>query len=119
MKSNSLSVEQAKNLCEKNQYIIGDKITLDSEQYIVRNIGVSPCDKINMLLFLELYKEMKDLVKAVSFYKGTKFDVAVILAKISNSDEYKIMNLASYFEVANNRQEITINLTNNSFQAII
>lgn len=119
MKSNSLSIEQAKDLCDKNQYIIGDKLTLDSELFIVKNVAIAPYDKINMLLFLELYKEMKDLVKAKSFYKGATYDVAVILVKACDSEQYKIMNLKSYLELVPGMQEVTINLAGNNFQAAI
>ena len=110
MKSNPLSIEQARDFCDKNQYIVGDILTLDSEFYLIKNVAVVPHDKINMLLFLELYKEMKDLGKAISFYKGERYNVAIILSKTdeTGTEHYRITTLDSYYENVSDRQDIAI-----------
>jgi len=110
MKNNSLTIEQAKDLCDRSQYLIGEILTQNSESYIIKCVAVAPYDKINMLLFLELYKEMQDVAQSISFYKGTKFDVAIILQQINKDggEQFKVMDLETYFEKSQCRQELAI-----------
>lgn len=122
MKSNPLSIEQARDFCDKNQYIVGDILTLDSEFYLINNVAVVPHGKINMLLFLELYKEMKDLAKAISFYKGEHYNVAIILNKTdeAGAEHYRIITLDSYYEAVSGKLEVTVTqLPNASLRAIL
>lgn len=110
MKSNSLTIEQAKDLCDRSQYLVGEILIQNSESYIVKCVAVAPYDKINMLLFLELYKEMRDVSQSISFYKGTKFDVAILLQQVNNSggEQFKVMNLETYLENVQSRQDLVI-----------
>ena len=119
MKNNSLTIEQAKDLCDRSQYLIGEILTQNSESYIIKCVAVAPYDKINMLLFLELYKEMRDVSQSISFYKGTKFNVAIILQQIKTDGvaQFKVMDLETYFEKAQSRQELAIQSAATSYHA--
>jgi hypothetical protein len=71
--------EQARNICSDYQYLCG--LPIDKKvpgKGVISCVTIAPYDQAKQWQFAQYYKDYRDPVKALKFYKGTQFSVLVL-----------------------------------------
>ena len=111
------NIKQAIAICNEYQHLKGNVVISDNADFeVVDCVCIVPHDKLERLLFFKLFKEMKDAEKALTFYQGKEYDIALILRELVPIGDfyYKIMGLTEYLK----KEGLTSNVENELMRAI-
>jgi hypothetical protein len=97
----SFTYEQAKDISEDFEDLIDTTMMMQhdpSETYEVLHVAPSPYHETDKAAFLQVYKEEKDVEKAIAFYSGSEYDVIIIAHNITDINDTTTMPIRQYIE---------------------
>jgi len=78
--SNALTRRRAQELCQSLKHLAGTiHTTADEKTGIIECATIAPFDDVNKFIFLEYYRECRNVSTALEFYRIPYFDVVLIV----------------------------------------
>jgi hypothetical protein len=85
MERSPLTLQQAQELRDQFNYLVGKPINANSPGgYVITCVAVVPYDEVYKYIFVMDYRECNDVENAISFYEHRLFDVEVISRVVSD-----------------------------------
>lgn len=79
MKENTLTLDEATNVCHEYQHIVGRLFCGEYRELgTIEAVVISPSGKLDKWVFAKYYQKFNDAVQALGAYTGNTFDVVLI-----------------------------------------
>jgi hypothetical protein len=96
-----LTLAEARAICDEYKSLQGGvRLAGKGDLEVIEEVVIAPYGKLNKLLFFALYKEIRDPLKALEFYKHPEYDVILILRELValGNGYFSHMDIRSYLE---------------------
>lgn len=98
MKERVFSLKEAVRFCQKYARLIFKLGGIGKE---VDCVAISPYDKLNKHLFLDIYKQTGSPSQSLAFYKGHDYDVIVIFKSRACAKDLSFEDALTFLEARN------------------